>query len=65
MVNMADQRASRDERSPAPTDTDAAAEESRLAMLRRVKRMTIEQRIELFQSLVRDAAWARGARRVK
>jgi hypothetical protein len=65
MVNMADQRASGDERSPAPPDTDTEAEESRLAMLRRVKRMTIEQRIELFQSLVRDAAWARGARRVK
>ena len=65
MVNMADQRASSDERSPAPPDTDTEAEESRLAMLRRVKRMTIEQRIELFQSLVRDAAWARGARRVK
>jgi len=34
-------------------------------MLRRVKRMTVEQRIELFEQLSRDAAWARSAKRVR
>jgi hypothetical protein len=43
----------------------AAIDESRLAMLRRVKRMTVEQRIELFEQLSRDAAWARSAKRVR
>ena len=43
----------------------SAADEARLATMRRVKRMTIEQRLDLFERLVRDAAWARTARRVK
>jgi hypothetical protein len=30
-----------------------------------VKRMTLDERIELFERLARDAAWARGARRVR
>jgi hypothetical protein len=34
-------------------------------MMRRVKRMTLEQRLELFERLSRDAAWARSAKRVR
>ncbi len=38
---------------------------SRSEMMRRVKRMTVEERIELFERLSRDAAWARSATRVR
>lgn len=65
MVCMTDLQARSDKPSPATGDAEPVTDESRLAMMRRVKRMTIEQRIELFQKLVRDAAWARGARRVR
>jgi hypothetical protein len=34
-------------------------------MMRRVKRMTVEERLELFEQLSRDAAWAHGAKRVR
>jgi hypothetical protein len=61
MVHMSDRRADdRPEVVPEPP-----ADEARLASMRRVKRMTIEQRIELFERLVSDAAWARTARRVR
>jgi hypothetical protein len=61
MVHMSDRRA--DDRSKA---VDAApVDEARLASMRRVKQMTIEQRIDLFERVVRDAAWARRARRVR
>ncbi len=52
-------RAPRDGISAQPRD------ESRLAMMRRVKRMTVEQRLDLFEQLSRDAAWALGAKRVR
>lgn len=54
-------------REPASEDRIPALpiEESRLAMMRRVKRMTVEQRLDLFDALSRDAAWARGAKRVR
>lgn len=65
MVHMANRRAATDESQTPSRASGAGVDESRLAVMRRVKRMTIEQRIELFQSLVRDAAWARGARRLK
>ena len=32
---------------------------SRLEMMRRVKRMTVRERVELFERLSRDAAWVR------
>ncbi len=38
---------------------------ARLAMMRRVKHMTVEERLDLFEQLSRDAAWARGAKRVR
>ena len=61
MVQMSDRRADeRPDPGPAPP-----IDEARLASMRRVKRMTIEQRIDLFERLVRDAAWASTARRVK
>ena len=47
--------------------TDTAArpgmpvDDERLEMIRREKNMTVEQRIELFDRLSRDAAWIRSA----
>ncbi|HZI92430.1 MAG TPA: hypothetical protein VFD31_12510 [Thermoleophilaceae bacterium] len=54
-------------REPASGDPIPALpiEESRLAMMRRVKRMTVEERLDLFEALSRDAAWPRGAKRVR
>jgi hypothetical protein len=43
----------------------AAMDESRLLMMRREKEMTVEQRLELFERLSRDAAWARSAKRIR
>lgn len=43
----------------------APIDESRLTMMRRVKLMTVEERLDLFEALSRDAAWARGAKRVR
>lgn len=40
-------------------------DESRVEMMRRVKGMSVEQRVELFERLSRDAAWARSANRVR
>lgn len=40
-------------------------DESRLEMMRRVKRMTVQQRVELFERMSRDAAWIRSAKRVR
>jgi hypothetical protein len=50
-------------RSSAPTASrpDLHADESRLLMMRRVKAMTVEQRLQLFERLSRDAAWIRSA----
>lgn len=36
-------------------------DESRLLMMRRVKAMTLEQRLQLFERLSRDAEWIRSA----
>jgi hypothetical protein len=51
---------------------DAAArpglpkDESRLMMMRRVKQMTVEERLALFERLSRDAAWVRSsAKRIR
>lgn len=54
-------------RSSAPDEPrpEVAMDESRLTMMRREKEMTVEQRIELFERLSRDAAWARSAKRVR
>lgn len=38
---------------------------SRLEMTRRVKRMSVEERVERFERLSRDAAWTRSARRIR
>jgi hypothetical protein len=41
-------------------------DESRLLMMRRVKAMTVEQRLQLFERLSGDAAWIRsGAMRIR
>jgi hypothetical protein len=59
-----------DETSPSrssPPDEprpELAIDESRLLMMRREKEMTVEQRIDLFERLSRDAAWVRSANRV-
>lgn len=51
---------------PTPQPSDAGElDASRHAMLRDVKRMSIEERLDLFERLQRDAAWARGARRIR
>ena len=54
-------------RSSAPEEPppEPAMDESRLLMMRREKEMTVEQRIELFERLSRDAAWVRSAKRVR
>jgi hypothetical protein len=53
-----------------PDTTDAIREgipkdPSRLEMMRRVKRMSAEERVALFERLSRDAAWVRTAKRVR
>lgn len=40
-------------------------DQSRLEMMRRVKEMSVEERIDLFERLSRDAAWARSATRLR
>jgi hypothetical protein len=40
-------------------------DESRLLMMRREKELSVEQRLELFERLSRDAAWARSAKRLR
>jgi hypothetical protein len=42
--------------SESDSRLDEEMEESRLLMMRRVKRMSVEQRVELFERLSRDAA---------
>lgn len=39
--------------------------ESRLEMMRRVKRMTVEERLALFERLERRVTWARSAKRLR
>jgi hypothetical protein len=52
-------------KSNTPSEPDARIdeemEESRLLMMRREKAMTVEQRVELFECLSRDAAAIRGS----
>ena len=50
---------------PEERRPEVAMDESRVLMMRREKEMTVEQRIELFERLSRDAAWARSAKRVR
>ncbi|MGO9752130.1 MAG: hypothetical protein ACLP8S_16010 [Solirubrobacteraceae bacterium] len=38
---------------------------SRLEMMRRAKRMSAEQRLELFERLARRVTWARSAKRLR
>lgn len=45
-------------RAPEPLD------EERLDLIRRTKAMSIEERIDLFERMSRDAAWAKGTKRV-
>jgi hypothetical protein len=40
-------------------------DESRLLMMRRVKRMTVEERLALFERLSRRVTWARSAKRLR
>jgi hypothetical protein len=40
-------------------------EESRLLMLRRVKAMTLKERLALFERLSRRVSWARTAKRIR
>jgi hypothetical protein len=51
-----------DEAKPStPSQSDARIdeemEESRLLMMRRVKQMSVEERLDVFERLSRDAAW--------
>jgi hypothetical protein len=54
---------------PDTTETPREAlpkDASRLEMMRRVKRMSVRERVELFERLSRDAAWIRrSARRIR
>lgn len=40
-------------------------DDSRVLMMRRVKRMTVEERLALFERLSRRVTWARSAKRVR
>jgi hypothetical protein len=40
-------------------------DESRLMMMRRVKHMTVEERLALFERLSQDAAWVRSGKRIR
>jgi hypothetical protein len=53
---------SSDREEPRPR---LAIDESRLLMMRRVKRMTVEERLALFDRLSRRVTWARSAKRVR
>ncbi len=50
---------------PIDTEPRPAADESRLTMMRRIKRLDLEERLDLFERISRDAAWVRGAKRVR
>jgi hypothetical protein len=53
-------------RTPETPRPGIPKDESRLDMMRRVKRMSLEERLDLFERLSRDAAWVRGsARRIR
>ena len=40
-------------------------DDARLEMMRRVKRMSVEERLELFDRLSRRVTWARSAKRLR
>lgn len=40
-------------------------DQSRLEMMRRVKRMSLDERLDLFERLSRRVTWARSAKRVR
>ena len=48
-----------------PATTALPKDESRTEMMRRVKRMSVEERLDLFERLSRDAAWAKSATRLR
>lgn len=62
-------RAVSEARATTPPDGDAEVvaqlEQSRLLMMRRVKAMSIEERLALFDRLSRRVTWARTAKRIK
>ncbi len=66
---MNDVADTRESASPAHASKDRAPVQSidvsRHARMKRVKHMSIEQRLDLFEQLSRDAAWARGTKRVR
>ncbi len=53
VTNVRHRRSGEDSREGAPA---APIDESRLVMMRRVKRMTVEERLDLFEALSCDAA---------
>jgi hypothetical protein len=65
MVYMSDRPTKHAAGAAAEPAMSERVDETRLAMMRRVKRMTLEERIALFERLQRDAAWARRARRIR
>jgi hypothetical protein len=52
------------ERNSSPTSA-LPRDESRLEMMRRHKRMTAEERLELYERLSRRVVWARSAKRLR
>ena len=51
---------------PAAAPREALPKDaSRLEMMRRVKRMTVEERLELCERLSRRVTWARSAKRLR
>lgn len=51
--------------APKERRPEVAMDESRVLMMRRVKRMTVEERLALFERLSRRVTWVRSAKRVR
>jgi hypothetical protein len=68
-ISLTQSTAMRREHPVPKSDTQPSAalprDESRIEMMRRAKAMSVEERIELFERLSRDAAWARSATRIR
>ena len=48
-----------------PADRELGFDQSRVEMMRSEKRLTVEERVALFESMSRAAAWARPAKRIR
>ena len=59
------QKATANKRGDLKPRPGTSIDESRLQMMRREKAMTVEERLALFERLMRRVAWARSAKRLR